>query len=343
MDVNTNVHVIPSIQTPDQSPEEIQIGPVDIPTEGQTEPKSVIVVETWVLWITDDVFVAGTNKEIVELVTAFLVKDIPLLEQICQELNIDPKTIFGEYASYTYAKISELALKTGSLFGMSQEKLVEIIKKGGKKGRQAVRQFFSDLFKQKDKTKEKDERSRRGEHVINNGVINVYRDIIGSFLVRSGITREGLGALTRLSTEESQVLRDCTSYFDTKTKTDIRNVLKVFIDENTAYIDANALLYGVSIQLLRESAVKHMLELYYKETLSITDGSSQTQPLKAIIRTMNDSLLYVDQHALSIWLMRKGLNGRRTYERARITVENMFKELYEKTMHWVKEFKRQGY
>lgn len=344
MDVNVNANIPPPLQTPIQSPDEIHIEAADIPVEGQPQSKPITVVETWVLWITDDLFVAGTNKAIVELITAFLLKDIPLVEQICEELGIDPKAIFGEeYASYTYAKISELALKTGSIFGISQNDLIEVIKKGGKKGRQAVRQFFSDLFKHKEKTKEKDERSKRGEHVINNGVINVYRDIMGSFLVRSGITRDGIGALTRLSSEESQILRDCTSYFDTKTKTDIQNVLKVFIDEDTAYIDANALLYGTSIQLLRESAVAHMLELYHEPSLPINVGSSQTRPLKEIIRTMNDCLLYVDQHALSIWLTQKGLNGRRTYERAQLTVENMFNELYEKSIQWVREFKRQGY
>lgn len=324
---------------------------VDIPAQNEQDkakskstPTCTTVVETWVLWITDDVFVTGTDKATVELVTAFLVKDIPILEQICKELDIDPKLTFGEnYASLTFAKIAELALSTGSIFGLTQNDLIEVIKKGGKKGRKAVRQFFSDLFQHKEKAKEKDKRSKKGEHVINNGVINVYRDIMGIFLVRSGITRDGLGALSRLPDEGSQILRDCTNYFDARTKTDIQEVLKVYIDEDTAYINANALLYGSSIQILRESAVEHMMELYSNSTLRGNEGSHQSRPLRAILSTINDNLLYVDQHALSIWLTQKGLYGRRTYERAQNTVENMFNELYEKLGQWIRELKRQGY
>lgn len=305
---------------------------------------SITVVGTWVLWITDDVFVAGTDKAIVELITAFLIKDNLLLEQICKELSIEPKCIFGEeYAALTFDKIAELALNTQSIFGLTRKELLELIKKGGKKGRKAVQQFFSDLFQQKDSTKEKDKRSRKGEHVINNGVINVYRDIMEMFLFRSRITRDGLGALTKLSKAESQIIRDCTSYFDSKTKTDIQDVLKVFIDQDTAYIDANALFYGMSISVLRESAVDHMMELYFKQTPLLNEGSRQTRPLKEIVRAINDNLLYVDQHALSIWLTQKGPSGRRTYERAQCSVESMFDELYEKLSQWIRELRRSEY
>lgn len=111
--------------------------------------------QTWVIWITDKVFVVGSDKTIVELITAFLVKDVSLVKQICKELSIDPKFIFGEeYASITFSGISVLALNTGSIFGITRGELFHQIKKGGKKGRIAVRQFFSELFQQKGKTKE---------------------------------------------------------------------------------------------------------------------------------------------------------------------------------------------
>lgn len=131
--------------------------------------------------------------------------------------------------------------------------------------------------------------------------------------------------------------------FDPRTKTDIQEVLKVFIDQDIAYIDANALLYESSIHLLRESAVEHMMQLYSKPTLLLNEDSSQTRLLKEIVSSINDNLLYVDQHALTIWLTQKGPDGRRTYEKVQDTVENMFNDLYEKLGQWIRELKKQGY
>ncbi len=334
---------VPTTPSPPVTVTEV-VGAADIPAQNeddQTKTIPLTVVETWVLWLTDKVFVVGTDRAIVELVTAFLLKDISLLEEICKELGIDPKIIFGnEYASLTFTKIVELALNTQSIHGLSQKDFLELIKKTGKKGRKAVQQFFSNLFQQAGKTKKKEKRSKRGEHVINNGVLNVYRDIMGMFLLRSGITRDGLGALSRLSNEESQVLRDCTNYFDHRTRTDIQEVLKVFIDEDTAYIDANALLYGSSINILRAFAVEHMMELNGNPR---NEGSRYTGPLKETVSTINNNLFYVDQHALSIWITRSGPDGRFIFERARKTVQCMFDELYEKLGQWIRELKRTGY
>lgn len=299
----------------------------------------------WVLWISDDVFVAGTDKAIVELTTAFLVKDISLVERICTELGINPESIFGEkYATLTYEKIAELAFKTQSGCRISQEDLVELIKKGGKKSLKAVEMFFKDLFKQKNETKEKDKRSQRGEHVINNAVINVYRDIMNMFLFRNGITRDGVGSLNLPNNySESQIIQDCDKYFDSKTKSDIQDVLKVFIDQDVTYIDANAFLYGWSINVLRESAVEHMTQLYARETYRFNEGTRVTRSLKNIVSQINEHLLYVDETALSLWLARKGPSGRHTYEKAQRIVERMFDELYEKLSQWVRELKRSGH
>lgn len=112
---------------------------VIVPEIAAQDEQDQTVVETWVLWLTDDVFITGTDKPIVELIAAFLVKDIARLEQISEQLGIDPKKLFGEnYATLTYAKIAEIAFETLSIHQLSYEKLLELIKKGGKKGRTAV-------------------------------------------------------------------------------------------------------------------------------------------------------------------------------------------------------------
>lgn len=299
------------------------------------------IVPVWVHWLAIGVFIAGTEKAIVELTAAFLLNDISTLRQISKELGIDPSLMFGEqYACLTYTEIAEIAFETQSIHQLTREKLVELIKKGGKCGRKAVQRYFSDLFRERDKKHdEKDNRSKRGEHVINNGVINVYRDIINEFLHRNDVTRHGI-ADTRLFHGDYQTSRDCYHYFSTDTKTSIQHVLKVYIDKHTVYIDANAFLYGRAIQVLKKAAVDHMMELY---SYPLNKGTRQTRPLKEIVKTINDKLSYVDQHALSIWLARNRQPGRDTYERAQIAVHCMFDEIYEKLRQWVNEAKRAGY
>lgn len=304
----------------------------------QTEQYQTTIDKMCVDWLLDDVKIVGTTKAIVELTKAFLLHDVTVLRKKCDELNIDPKLMFGEhYASRTYTEIAKMAIETKIVNQLPREKLVELIKRGGEEGRQAVTQFFSALFQESERFKEDDERSKQDEHVINKGVISVYRDIVEEFLSCKKITKRGIDDLSQLPREGSQLIQDCENYFDPKIKNDIKNVMKVTIPQKTFYINANAFLYGIAIFALRKIAVAYMMELC--PDYDIKSGI----PLKMFVEIINRALLYVDQFALVIWLAQNPVIGKITYEQARDAVHCMFDELDQKMPQWVLELEAAGY
>lgn len=153
-----------------------------------------------------------------------------------------------------------------------------------------MKQYFTFWSKEAAGTKEKDKRARRGEHIINNGVLNLHRDVVNKFLAKSGITTDGFGALAFPidDDEESRIMKDCLHYFTPIIRSGIQDKLKVHFEQNELYVDANALLYGRAMDLLRKEAVQHMLELYYNP---LNKGSKYTQPLRETIDHINRWIL----------------------------------------------------
>lgn len=310
--------------------------PKDIPPKVDDQPSEVKLIELWVVWETDTIPIIGIKKWEAELVSAFVHLDAPKMKQICKENELEE--LFDDLlAILTYKKVAQILLQTGAMKGQTKEvDLIELLKKFGKKGKVAVLQYFAQLKIKATKEKKEDKRPKRGEHIINNGVLNLHRDIINIFLSRSGITSDGLGGLLfPADGEESRIIRDCSQYFDSDVARDIQQTLKVHFDQNESYIDANALLYGRTIELLRELAVQHMLHLYWDP---LNKGTRHTQPLRATIQSINKELLYVDQNALRKW--RQENRSEFTYMRAKNAVWTMFDGLYDRLGYWIMEIKR---
>ena len=179
-------------------------------------------------------------------------------------------------------------------------------------------------------------RSIRGEHVINNNVISVQRDIIDMFLTeRFGMQ---FGQMTRIP-PESAIYRAYHQPFNIETTHNIREVMVARIPNDIFYFDTNALMYGALIYILRRSAKSHMQFLY-------DNRSPQGTPYTAALRTtrflMNQMRIYVDDYALNYWLSHNGGN-RTTYESSRVQVYRMFTNLDDQIRIWVSELRRFAY
>ena len=109
--------------------------------------------------------------------------------------------------------------------------------------------------------------------------------------------------------------------------------------DDCLYFDANALLYGILIYLLRISARDHMSFFYDNNG---AQGSPSTSKLRTSTFLMNQMQIYVDQFALQYWLTCNG-GSWTTYEKSKLSVYRMFLNLDDQIRIWVHELKRFGY
>ena len=183
---------------------------------------------------------------------------------------------------------------------------------------------------------EKSKRSGRGEHVINNNVLSVQRDIIDMFLTQRFGRR--FGEMTRIPVE-SAIHRAYHQSFTPAIQHDIQTRMVAHIPDDVFYFDSNAAAYGTLIEIVRRSARDHMSFVY-------DNGSPQNSPHTAALRTsrfiMNQMRIYVDDYALHYWLQYNG-GSRSTYEGSRLEVYRMFLNLDEQIQIWIGELKRFGY
>lgn len=190
-----------------------------------------------------------------------------------------------------------------------------------------------ELDKKDDKNKKK---SKKGEHVINNDVIEVYNKIIDEFLSEkfnkffSEIENE-LSFLSQLKKDYNKDNVPSTGFISQDNKLAIREEMKAFMEE--PYFDANALMYGFFIQNLVTSSVKHMIELWNNRER----GSSFTRHVKLCTEQIRLQEIFVDKIAYNKWIEQGG--NILKFERAKNDVDNMFDLLFEKLKLWVTELK----
>lgn len=290
--------------------------------------------------LANGVYIIGTNSPLVGLADAFIFDDMSMLEEASDELDIDPKLIFGEFYAYrTYTQIVHVVIETKMVHQLTREKhrllfreLILNIHKRGCRPLSQTAPFFHVLFRKKECMEKKDKHQKRREHVINNGVVNVYKDIVDAFLDRKNLTKH--------DSTDSRLFSKVCNYFSAETKKSIRTVLNVRVNPNLVYLDANALIYGLCIRALKKVAVLHMMEVYSNPS---NQHSDHARTIQEIVKTINENCLYVDQHALSTWKRKNKASGRIIYERDQKAVQCMFNELDEKLCQWVKELKSAGY
>lgn len=270
---------------------------------------------------------------------ALLNQNIPQCIQIFKEIDID----WPFAHSMASSQLITFLLQCKAASGFDQQQLDTIVQQRAKKARGSIVCLVTELVqkvkeeaKSAQKEKKKSKRNNRGEHVINNNVLSTQRDIIDKFLGRR--LNMTFGELQRIP-PGSAIYQAYHTPFDAQTKTDIESVMIARILDDTLYFDANALIYGVLIYILRASASNHLSYFYDNPG---AQGSPSTSSLRTCRFLMNHMEIYVDQFALQYWLNHNG-GSRATYDRSKASVYRMFLNLDDQIRVWARELKRFGY
>ncbi|CAG2193978.1 unnamed protein product [Mytilus edulis] len=188
--------------------------------------------------------------------------------------------------------------------------------------------------------------ARRGEHVINNNVLRVYRDIIDDFVgdITGMDNIQSLVDIGRLSSD-SRIVQAYYQPLSEEFMDLIRNRMVVHLDED--YLDKNSINYGQQIEILRGSVGMYMRSIYENLTSKdrLDSNSFGICSWERQIRTSVEDFIagnyFVDDQALKIWLRKRG-NDQNTYDRSHREVVRMFRRLiYDGTnndvIQWVNE------
>jgi hypothetical protein len=194
--------------------------------------------------------------------------------------------------------------------------------------------------------KEEKKKKKRGDHVINDGVLSNYEDVLKDFMEEIGINWTSL--------ETDPLLCDL--------REDAKNPLQSqrdheFVDKTTVQFDQgfrpgpdiNAFLFGVAIFVLKTMSVRHMKKMYYNWTSDWhRHGTTSTTAIKFICRSMNmcpilvmpqNEPIYVDEEAKNKWLSTREGNLA-AFVSAKTRVHLVFEKHYEKLKYWVIRFRQ---
>ncbi len=170
-------------------------------------------------------------------------------------------------------------------------------------------------------------RSRRGEHVINNNVLKVFKNIIDEFISQQFKTTMSSLINSGQLSQQSVVYKAYTQPLPPTETEAIQSVMVAhFINE--PYIDANSTLYGNHVLYLKTNAVSYMSEYYAVYRRGTTENNALSEfngRLVTLTLEINVRELYVDRMALEKWL-REGGNIR-LFEDCKRKVAQMFVRL----------------
>ncbi|XP_069478129.1 uncharacterized protein [Ambystoma mexicanum] len=159
-----------------------------------------------------------------------------------------------------------------------------------------------------DQVTRKRKRSSRGEHVINNNVLKLFKKIIDEFVdCHMNTCFEELIFSGRV-TPTMGVYRDYYQPLPPDQTRAIQIEMVAHIPDDELYIDANAAIYGWSAASIQMSVVSCMQTLFEAQTMHIPAShlTARESALKALIYTMNANQVYVDQDAKRYWLLQGG-------------------------------------
>lgn len=315
----------------------------------------------------------AADRTSIQLTEHFFELDFATLDAILKEL--------GLYWPFYHLNLSnanhfaKFALKNKIASGLTTSQVEAFAKTRGKTAKKLITVTLTKLMEDVKKKNEDEKRSERGEHVINNGVLSVYKDIIDDFffhfkkqfgyrLPESEITK-----IPELPAY-SQMMKDYHHPLPKNIKKNIQYVMKAFIPNDVIYIDANALVYGIMIAVLRKAAVDHMKVLYdsdveFRKTISGSEHKSkidtsinylnhnsicafndqnpifgklmEANKTKVFAALTNPNPIYVDFMALNYWLAQNG--SPEMFVTSRNEVRLMFDNLYDKLKWWVRDFR----
>jgi hypothetical protein len=278
----------------------------------------------------DNIPIIGNQEEFIEVIISLLNRQIATCNEILQKNGFD--SLFQIHiTSYEEAKF--LNEKT-IVKGLDQSELVEWIDQSDKQCRTVIRLKIQDILEEMKTTasQSKNPKHENEGHVINNGVISIYQDIINLFTMQQ--FGKKFDELTSISST-SQIHSDYHNPWPNNVKENIQEVLIGVVDQ--CYVDANACAYSIIVQMLYEVAKCHMIALYNNENMQYTT-SSYTDKVEFLTNTISEFQLYVDQVTLQAWLANSG--DIIIYREACLEVQKLFINLYLKLNDWTKEMKQ---
>jgi hypothetical protein len=287
-------------------------------------------MESWVD-ILDYVPVIGTAKNVVEAVVALCQGDTAEAAEkggmALTGLVLDVTT--GGVGHIIGTTLAKTAAKGAVKVGTAE--VVRMTRAAAIAGNAKTR---IDTYKQRRTNKpdidepedRKEKKSKRGEHVINNNVLKVFRSIIDAFLARMGSTMEmvrqaGLPVNSLVSRAYDLPMSPDDMYF-------IRYEAVARLDEDVVYVDANSEIYGRSVEILRGCCVGYM------ETILGVRGGQESSPivtweriLQGEVERITNHDLYVDEMALRFWSASVGAWELQMYRNVKQRVAEMFRVL----------------
>lgn len=164
------------------------------------------------------------------------------------------------------------------------------------------------------KLKEMLERSDRGEHVFNNNILKFHSTVVEKFKARNSIA-----SLTGYNLIQQRLDELGKHTLSQNTAADIQKNMVVHFALDEFYVDANAMLYGVFSEELREAFLKVLRHINPGD-----ETENETRWVTRIIDNMNNYQIYVDEFAKQKWIDEN--RGERRFQEVRGKVVTMYRE-----------------
>ncbi|MCI4387041.1 hypothetical protein PGIGA_G00069440 [Pangasianodon gigas] len=274
------------------------------------------------VWIgfMDIVPVIGTVKEAVELVLALYEGNKAVIKEKEKAVENIVKESLKKHVKAKHVKKLSLPDKPAAAAAefsglrnvreVRKEMIIEHMVKGSKKGtkpptpaqqkerQKRVEDIKKDMLEKiriinpnfSRELQEELGRSKRGEHVFNNGILKFHFNVLTDFIQSHGI--DNLRGYNREAVKElgKQTL-------PRKTETDIQTNMVVHFVEDEFYVNANGVLYGEYCRALRGALLDVLRRINPGD---VTE--EERQRVNFVIDNMNNLEIYVDQLARVRWI-----------------------------------------
>ncbi|KAL1277437.1 hypothetical protein QQF64_024110 [Cirrhinus molitorella] len=273
---------------------------------GTEENSPINVAEEDTVWIgfMDIVPVIGTVKEAVELVLALYEGNEAVIKQ--KEKAIENIVKMWTLADEVAAAAAKIPLKE-KVIEIRKGMITECSKDPSKQGtkpptaaEQTARQEKVEAIKRdmlekihiinpkfRGDLKEQLERSFRGEHVFNNGILKFNLNSLKEFTEKHYISE--------LRDNEQKMKELGKHPLSPNTEKEIQTNMVVHFDKYEFYVNANGVIYGEYCRALRGTLLD---VLRHRKT----DDEKSTNEMKKVIDNMNKCKAYVDDMAANKWI-----------------------------------------
>lgn len=180
-------------------------------------------------------------------------------------------------------------------------------------------------------------RSRKQEHVINNAVLYVYKDIINDliFIVKSFRGLDSVRVLEDLTKipKCNSIYKDYHNTFPEHIIVNIQDRMLAHIADTAAYYNRNSETYGRSIVAIRKAAKKYMK---FKYQGNLYEAQRYASQIGREVHEMNSRMFYVDQEALNYWRNYEG-DSMEIFGECIDYVHEMFMNLPHRLDQWIQQ------